>query len=180
MRFLLGLIVVLSAVPAHAAVYKCTNASGTVEFKDKPCPPGAGGEITVKGVARSDEAAAKPNEDAAEDGAGESKPKKPGNAGGGALTGTWCEFAVSMGVDGEKDESAPAQWNISGDSLDYRMKTGAVIKSRIIRNGDAFALENGMLGGPGRDWEIVSRSGDTVVLHGPIGGHFHLRKGACR
>jgi hypothetical protein len=179
MRFLFGLVTVLSAVSAQAAVYKCTNASGTVEFKDKPCPPGAGGEITVKGVARSDETAAPQATDEASD--ADAKPKKPASGGGGAaLTGTWCEYAVSMGVDGEKDESAPAQWTINGDSLDYRMKNGAVIKSRIIRNGEGFALENGMLGGPGRDWEIVSRNGDTVVLNGPIGGHFHLRRGACR
>ena len=179
MRFLLCIAVALAAAPLHAAVYKCTNASGAVEFKDKPCAPGNGGEITVKGVARSDETAAS----AGQNPSNTDKGKEAGKAGGGdvgALTGAWCEYAVSMDANGDKDESSPAQWTISGDSLEYRMKAGGVITSRIIRTATGFAIEHGMLGGPDREWELVSRSGDTLVLHGPVGGYFHLRRGSCR
>ncbi len=165
----------LSAASADAAVYKCTGANGAIEFKDKPCPPGSGGEITVKGVARSDESSAAPAAGGSDDA------QRAGKGGDSAvLTGVWCEYAVSMDPDGEKDESSPAQWTITGDSLEYRMKIGGTLKSKIIRRGASFAIENGMLGGPDRDWEIQSRRGDTIVLNGPIGGYFHLRRGACR
>ncbi|MBL8300342.1 MAG: DUF4124 domain-containing protein [Rhodanobacteraceae bacterium] len=170
--YLCCLFAMLLAHPLQAAVYKCTGANGLVEFKDKPCAPGSGSEITVQGVARSDEAAAPASAD--------STGKAGGGGGGAALTGTWCEYAVSMGVDGEKDESSPAQWTFTGDSLEYRMKIGNIIKSRVIRSETGFAIENGMLGGPDREWEIVSRKGDELVLRGPIGGHFHLRRGLCR
>lgn len=170
--FLLCVVAVLATPSAQAAVYKCTGANGAVEFKDKPCAPGSGGEITVKGVARSDETAAPASADSP-------NPSK-GGGGGAVLTGTWCEYAVSMDADGEKDESSPAQWTVTGDALEYRMKVGSLIKSRLIRSETGFAIENGMLGGPDREWEIVSRKGDVIVLRGPIGGYFHLRRGLCR
>lgn len=175
--YLFCLAAALVAAPLQAAVYKCTGANGAVEFKDKPCAPGSGGEITVKGVARSDETTSPASADSPE----ASKAKAGGGGGGGAaLTGAWCEYAVSMDADGEKDESSPAQWTVTGDSLEYRMKVGSLIKSRLIRSETGFAIENGMLGGPEREWEIVSRKGDTIVLRGPIGGYFHLRRGLCR
>ena len=105
---LLFAVAALSAASADAAVYKCTGANGAVEFRDKPCPPGNGGEITVKGVARSDESSA--------------APEKGGDSA--ILTGVWCEYAVSMDPGGEKDESTPAQWTITGDTLEYRPAGG--------------------------------------------------------
>ena len=37
-----------------------------------------------------------------------------------------------------------------------------------------------MLGGVNREWEIVSQRDGELVVHGPIGGYFHFRRGACR
>lgn len=177
MRLVFCLVAALGAGGAHAAVYKCTGASGAVEFRDKPCAPGNGGEITVKGVARSDESAA-----SAAEGSKDADNTASGKASGGdsaQLTGAWCEYAVSAEADGDKDESMPAQWTLTGDTLEYRARHG-VIRSRIIRDGSSFELDNGMLGGIGRSWDIVARRGDTLVLHGPVGGYFHLRRGTCR
>lgn len=173
MRLLLLLAAALGAGAAPAAVYKCTGANGAVEFRDKPCAPGSGSEITVKGVARSDDAAPV----AADSRDGTTRTPAGDSA---ALTGTWCEYAVSADLDGDKDESMPAQWTLSGDSLEYRMKSGSVIRAKIIRDGASFALDNGMLGGAERSWDIVASRSDTLVLRGPIGGYFHLRRGACR
>lgn len=176
MRLVFCLVAAFAAGAAPAAVYKCTGANGAVEFRDKPCAPGSGGEITVKGVARSDESPA-PAVDGDEAG---TAPRKSGGAGDSAqLTGVWCEYAVSMDADGDKDESMPAQWTLTGDTLEYRAKHG-VIRSKILRDGSSFVLDNGMLGGAGRSWNIVSGRGDTLVLHGPIGGYYHLRRGPCR
>jgi hypothetical protein len=166
MRFLLAIAATLLSFNAAAAVYKCKNASGAIEFRDKPCAPGTGGEIAVKGVAPADQ----PDSTAG------------GKRGGGAvLSGAWCEYAVSMDANGEKDDTMPADWIFSGDTVEYRMKRGGgTIKSRIVRKETGFAIENGMLGGIDRDWEIVSQRGGELVVQGPIGGYFHFRRGACR
>jgi hypothetical protein len=167
MRLLVAIAATLLSFNAAAAVYKCKNASGAIEFKDKPCAPGTGGEIAVKGVAPADP----PGHDSAASGKGSSA----------TLSGTWCEYAVSMDEDGEKDESMPADWTFSGDTVEYRMKRGGgTIKSRIVRSESGFAIENDMLGGVNRDWEIVSQRNGELVVHGPIGGYFHFRRGACR
>lgn len=160
--------IALLSFDAAAAVYKCKNAGGAIEFKDKPCAPGTGGEIAVKGVA--------PAEQAGRDSATDS-----GKGGSAMLSGAWCEYAVSMDADGEKDDSMPADWIFSGDTLEYRMKRGGgTIKSRVVRKESGFAIENDMLGGGDRDWDIVSQRGGELVVHGPIGGYFHFRRGACR
>lgn len=188
MRLFVAAAALLLAADLHAAVYKCKNASGAIEFKDKPCAPGTGGEIAVKGVASSDEVTARyaPDADAADgDGANGDAPARTRKAGGGngdssVLRGPWCEYAVSMDIDGEKDDSMPASWTFDGDALEYRMKRGgSVIKTRIQRDGPHFRLENEMLGGQDRSWEIVAQDGSTVVLRGPLGGYFHLRRGGC-
>lgn len=167
MRLLVAIAATLLSFNATAAVYKCKNASGAIEFKDKPCAPGTGGEIAVKGVAPAETVS-------------------PGSASGKGgssttLSGAWCEYAVSMDAQGEKDDSMPADWVFGGDTVEYRMKRGGgTIKSRIVRKESGFAIENDMLGGGDRDWEIVTQRDGELVLHGPIGGYFHFRRGACR
>ncbi len=169
MRLLVAIAAALLSFNAAAAVYKCKNASGATEFKDKPCAPGTGGEIAVKGVAPADQA-----DSGSTTGGGK------GNAGA-VFTGAWCEYAVSLDADGEKDDTMPADWIFSGDTVEYRMKRGgSTIKSRIVRNESGFTIENDMLGGSERGWEIVSQRGGELVVHGPIGGYFHFRRGACR
>lgn len=168
MRLLVAIAATLLSFNAVAAVYKCNNASGAIEFKDKPCAPGTGGEIAVKGVAPADQ----PGHDSAAGGKG---------GGGATLSGAWCEYAVSMDADGDKDDTMPADWTFSGDTVEYRMKRGGgTIKSRIVRKESGFAIENEMLGGVNRDWEIVSQRNGELVVQGPIGGYFHFRRGACR
>lgn len=165
MRLIVAIAATLLSFNAAAAVYKCKNASGAIEFKDKPCAPGTGGEIAVKGVAPADPVSS------------------AGGKGGSSatLSGAWCEYAVSMDAQGEKDDSMPADWVFDGDTVEYRMKRGGgAIKSRIVRNETGFAIENSMLGGIDRDWEIVSQRDGELVVHGPIGGYFHFRRGACR
>jgi hypothetical protein len=166
MRLLVAIAATLLSFNAAAAVYKCKNASGAIEFKDKPCAPGTGGEIAIKGVAPADQ----------------SGHESSGKSGSGAtLSGAWCEYAVSMDADGDKDDTMPADWVFSGDTVEYRMKRGGgTIKSRIVRKETGFAIENGMLGGVDRDWEVMSQRGGELVVLGPIGGYFHFRRGACR
>ncbi|HVH35728.1 MAG TPA: DUF4124 domain-containing protein [Tahibacter sp.] len=187
MRLFVAAAALLLAADLHAAVYKCKNASGAIEFKDKPCAPGTGGEIAVKGVASSDEVTARyaPDADGSDADAGDDAPARERKAGGGkgdssVLRGAWCEYAVSLDIDGEKDDSMPASWTFDGDALEYRMKRGgSVIKTRIQRDGASFRLENETLGGQERSWEIAAQDGSTVVLRGPLGGYFHLRRGGC-
>jgi Domain of unknown function (DUF4124) len=157
----LFLLPLLACGSAAAAVYKCTNAQGAVEFKDKPCAPGTGGEIAVKGVVPATPA------DAARGGAG------------GGLSGSWCEWAVSLDRNGDKDDTAPVNWKFSADSVEYTAKGLGTIKARLVRKDGAFAVDHGMFGGLERDWDIVEASAGTAVLHGPIGGYYHLRKGSC-
>lgn len=159
MRSLLALALLLGLSGAHAAVYKCTSPSGAVEFKDKPCEPGRGGEIQVKGVAPADSA----------DG---------GSGSGGSLNGPWCEVAVSLDVDGEKDTSAPVQWNFGKDSVEYTNPLGT-IKAPLARSETGFAVDNGMFGGAEREWEIVSVKGANAVVRSPVVGYYHFRKGSC-
>lgn len=168
MRLVVAIAATLLSFNAAAAVYKCKNASGAIEFKDKPCAPGTGGEIAVKGVAPADQ----PGHDSA---------AASGKGSGATLSGAWCEYAVSMDADGDKDDTMPADWTFSGDTVEYRMKRGGgTIKSGIVRKESGFAIENDMLGGVDRDWEIVSQRDGELVVHGPIGGYFHFRRGACR
>ncbi len=165
MRLLVTIAAALLSFNAAAAVYKCKNESGAIEFKDKPCAPGTGGEIAVKGVAPADP----PGHDSR------------GKGGGTTLSGAWCEYAVSMDADGDKDDTMPADWTFNGDSVEYRMKRGGgTIKSRIVRTESGFTVENEMLGGVNREWQIVSQRDGELVVHGPIGGYFHFRRGACR
>jgi hypothetical protein len=187
MRLIAAAAALLLAADLHAAVYKCKNASGAIEFKDKPCAPGTGGEIAVKGVASADEVTARyaPDADAADDDGDTSvraDRSDRANAAGDSsvLRGAWCEYAVSVDIDGEKDDSMPASWTFDGDALEYRMKRGgSAIKTRIQRDGPRFRLENEMLGGQEHSWEIAAQDSSTVVLRGPLGGYFHLRRGGC-
>lgn len=41
-RLLLGSLVLLAALPAHAGINKCVNAAGVVSFSDKPCAANEG------------------------------------------------------------------------------------------------------------------------------------------
>ena len=159
MRALFALALLLGLSAAEAAVYKCTAASGTVEFKDKPCEPGRGGEIQVKGVAPADSA-------------------ENGGSGGGSLDGRWCEVAVSLEIDGEKDSTAPVQWNFGKDSVEYTNPLGT-IKAPLARSDTGFAVDNGMFGGGGREWEIVSIKGGSAIVRSPVVGYYHFRKGSC-
>lgn len=161
MRSLFAFALLLGLSGAQAAVYKCTSPSGTVEFKDKPCEPGRGGEIQVKGVAPADSA-------------------EGGSAagGGGSLNGPWCEVAVSLEIDGEKDATAPVQWNFGKDSVEYTNPLGT-IKAPLARSETGFAVDNGMFGGAGREWEIVSVKGGNAVVRSPVVGYYHFRKGSC-
>lgn len=157
------------AVPAQAAVYKCTNAADTVEFKDKPCAPGSGGEITVKGMEPAR---------AAGDGGSD------GKRGGGAkkLEGLWCEYAVSLEIDGEKDEGTPAEWNFNGDKVEYKVKGAPMpIKARLQQGADGgFAVDHPIFGGAEAEWQIVRVRGGEAVMQSPVIGYYHLRKGSCR
>lgn len=175
MRLLVAIAATLLSFNAAAAVYKCTSASGATEFKDKPCAPGTGGEIAVKGVAPAEPAGHPVSTGSGEGG------DAPSSAGGAALSGAWCEYAVSLRADGEKDDTMPADWTFGGDTVEYRMKRGGgPIRSRIVHTESGFALENDMLGGGDSKWEIVSRRGGELLVRGPIGGFFHFRRGACR
>ncbi len=184
MRLFVAAAALLLAADLHAAVYKCRNASGAIEFKDKPCAPGTGGEIAVKGVPSADEVTARYAADAdGSDDDGDTPARDRKASGGGdssVLRGAWCEYAVSVDIDGEKDDSMPASWTFDGDALEYRMKRGgSAIKTRIQRDGPRFRLENEMLGGQEHSWEIAAQDSSTVVLRGPLGGYFHLRRGGC-
>lgn len=165
--FLLATALLLSGAN-QAAVYKCKNTNGAIEFQDKPCAPGSGGEIAVKGVA--------PAAAASRDGA------RGGGTGGdsAALTGLWCEYAVSLDVDGEKDESSPAQWNFGSDTVEYGIRGRGMIKAKLAREGGSFSIDNAMLGGGGQSWEIHSIGANSAVVRGPMGGYFHMRRGGCR
>ena len=146
------------AVPAQAAVYKCTNAAGTVEFKDKPCAPGSGGEIAVKGMERAS-----------------------GGSGSKKLEGRWCEYAVSLELDGEKDESTPAEWNFIGDKVEYKVKGMQVPLKAGLKQGEdgGFGVDHPIFGGAETEWQIVQVRGDSAVMQSPIVGYYHLRKGGC-
>lgn len=159
MRSVFAVALLLGLTGAHAAVYKCTSASGTVEFRDKPCEPGRGGEIEVKGVAPAGSAGS-------------------AASGGGTLDGAWCEVAVSLEIDGEKDTTAPVQWNFGKDTVEYTNPLGT-IKAPLLRSETGFAVDNGMFGGAGREWEIVSVKGITAVVRSPVVGYYHFRKGNC-
>lgn len=161
MRSPFALALLLGLSGAQAAVYKCTSPSGTVEFKDKPCEPGRGGEIQVKGVAPADSG-------------GDSS----ANGSGGSLNGRWCEVAVSLEIDGEKDSTAPVQWNFGTDSVEYTNPLGT-IKAPLTRSDSGFAVDNGMFGGAGREWEIVSIKGSNAVVRSPVVGYYHFRRGSC-
>lgn len=154
------------AAPAQAAVYKCTNAAGTVEFKDKPCAPGSGGEILVKGM---EPARAADDSDSSRRGSGNAK----------KLDGRWCEYAVSLEVDGEKDEGTPAEWNFIGDKVEYKTR-GMQMQARLQPGADGgFAVDHPIFGGVEAEWQIVRVRGGEAVLQSPIIGYYHLRKGSC-
>lgn len=175
MKFRFAAVALLMlAAPAQAAVYKCTNAAGTVEFKDKPCAPGSGGEITVKGV---EPARAPGDGDSDADGSGSKRD------GGGAkkLEGRWCEYAVSLEIDGEKDESTPAEWNFIGDKVEYKMKGAQMPMQARLQPGEdgSFAVDHPIFGGVEAEWQIVRVRGGQAVLQSPIVGYYHLRKGGC-
>ncbi|TDR42511.1 uncharacterized protein DUF4124 [Tahibacter aquaticus] len=159
-------LILLLAGSAQAAVYKCTSPSGAVEFKDKPCAPGTGGEIAVKGVPGSDGGSSK-------DGPGGS------NGSGGGLKGAWCEVSVTSKIDDELDESSPpTQWNFSADSVEVFTPLGP-LQAPLIRGEGSFAVDHPMFGGAEREWSIVSQDSKKAVLEGPLGGFYHLRRGAC-
>ena len=170
----------LLAAPVQAAVYKCTNAAGTVEFKDKPCAPGSGGEITVKGV---EPARAAGDAGADSDADASSNSGASGKRGGGAkkLEGRWCEYAVSMEIDGEKDEGTPAEWNFIGDKVEYKIKGAQVpLQARLQSNAEGgFIVDHPVFGGAEAEWQIVRVRGGEAVMQSPIIGYYHLRKGGC-
>lgn len=169
LRFAATMLLCLTAT-AQAAVYKCTNAAGTVEFKDKPCAPGSGGEITVKGV----EPARAPGDDGSDAGNSDGSARK--------LEGRWCEYAVSLEIDGEKDESTPAEWNFLGDKVEYKIKGAQMpTKARLQPGADgSFAVDHPIFGGVEAEWQIIRVRGGEAALKSPIVGYYHLRKGGCR
>ncbi|UXI66975.1 DUF4124 domain-containing protein [Tahibacter amnicola] len=172
----IGLLLLTATV--HAAVFKCTDANGHVEFRDKPCTPGNGGEITVEGVPPARQPGA--------DLSGRSDDEASTGSGAGTspsssqLTGKWCEYAVSMTRDGEKDTSAPATWTFGNDSAEYAYKGAAGgMKGKLIRNGAQFAVDNPLIGGPDKWWTLVSFASGSAILRGPFGGFYHLRPNSC-
>lgn len=166
---------------SQAAVYKCKTPSGTIEFKDQPCAPGTGGEIAVKGVAPADRPAAPAGEDDSDQDALRSGQSRGAASGGSAqmLSGRWCEYAVSLDLNGDKDTTAPVEWNFTGDNVEYRTKGLGTLKGRVTRSADGFTVDNPMFGGAGKEWKVVTTAGGATALRGPYGGYMHMRRGGC-
>jgi len=156
-RGLAGLLLVVTAMAgeARAEVYRCSLPGGGSEYRDQPCSPGKGGAIQVKGGAAA--------------------------SAGGGLSGDWCEYAVSIDEDSEKDATSAAQWTFNGNQVRYKLKAapmaGPWMPLKRVEGG--FAVDHALFGGAGRIWRVVRQSGGTMLVKGPLGGHFHFHRGAC-
>lgn len=156
-RVLAGLLLVVTAMAgeARAEVYRCSLPGGGSEYRDQPCSPGKGGAVQIKGGGAA--------------------------SAGGGLSGDWCEYAVSMDEDSEKDATSAAQWTFNGNQVKYQLKTapmaGPWMPLKRVEGG--FAVDHALFGGVGRIWRVVRQSGGAMLVKGPLGGYFHFRRGAC-
>jgi hypothetical protein len=157
-RMLAGLALAACAMAgqARAEVYKCSLPGGGSEYRDQPCSPGKGGAVQVKAGGTA-------------------------SAGGGGLSGDWCEYAVSIDENSEKDTTAAAQWTFNGDQVKYKLKavprSGPWMPLKRVEGG--FAVDHALFGGVGRTWRVVRQSGGAMLVKGPLGGYYHFRRGAC-
>ncbi len=142
---------------AHAEVYKCSLPGGGSEYRDSPCDAGKGGAIEVKGA------------------------QAKGGAGVGGPSGDWCEYAVSIDENSEKDTTAAAQWTFSQNQVRYRLKSAPMASPwmPLKRVEGGFAVDHAMFGGVGRIWRVVRQNGGAMVVHGPLGGADQCRRGGC-
>lgn len=152
--FLLGCAV----LPAHAGIYKCTGENGQVAFSDRPCRSGAQQKIELRRTAPTPAA----------EGGGELSAQ--------ALVGAWCEYAVSLTIDGEKDSSDPATWTFNTDgSMTYQSRHIRMLRGRYSFDGEVIDVDNGMIGA----WRIHRVTGTGMVLESPLAGYGHWRRGGC-
>lgn len=157
---LLAALIGLVATPAYAGMYKCTNDAGRVEFRDRPCQSGRQQVL---------------NKPAAAPAAAE--PSGTGTAGAVSLQGAWCEYAVSLSPDGEKDSSDPATWTFNADgTMTYKSAAfNPPLQSRYRLNGDVIEIDNSLIG----SWRIHRSTSSDLVVNGPFGGYGHWRRGGC-
>jgi hypothetical protein len=161
------LIVALAGLPAigSAAVYKCALPGGGHEYRGTPCADASGSQVQVRDPTQPSR----------------SGPASSGGTGAAQLSGDWCEFAVSLREDGELDRSAPATWSFAATSVRYRMKgmPAGGPSMPLRRDGAEFYVDDGMFGGADSAWTVVGQRNGAVVVHGPLGGYYHFRRGGC-
>ncbi|NVJ59852.1 MAG: DUF4124 domain-containing protein [Gammaproteobacteria bacterium] len=156
---LIAITFVLFANNALAEIYKCVDSEGNRSFQDSPCP-----EETKEETVQIQTGSESPQREFSES----------------LLVGKWCEYAVSLDVDGEKDTSRPATWHFKNKKeMSYTYKTKSKPKKEIFNKysvkDNRININNPYIG----NWDVESFRGLTLILAGPLGGYAHLRRGAC-
>ncbi|NVJ60928.1 MAG: DUF4124 domain-containing protein [Gammaproteobacteria bacterium] len=154
---------------AHAEIYKCVGPDGLASFQDTPCPDTADETtVTINGNASTNGDVSTQDDDKSIKNSFDKR----------VLVGKWCEFAVSMSRGGTKDTSMPATWHFKNKSqISYTYKTQKKPKKEIFNQytveEEKITIDN--LG----QWRVDTFNGYSLILTGPIGGYFYLRRGAC-
>lgn len=174
---------------AQAGVYKCKTASGGVAYQGTPCQ-GEGEKMAIHGgnddgidnpeAAATQVADAGAAVSAVPETRAKAEAKKDARdelGGAKAVSGSWCEYAVSMTRTGEKDTSMPASWTFSGVTMSYQQRGApAATTMPFHQSGDTLTFKHALFPG---DWVIVSQDGGQLLIKGPVGGYYHLRPGHC-
>jgi hypothetical protein len=160
----------LLALPcaALAGVYKCPTAEGGYEYRQIACDAEGAGAVEI-----SDPTVPTSRSKA-----------DSGEADASSLQGDWCEFAVSLQPDSEKETSSSTWWYFGSDHITY-LTTGAMWppgkelpKFPLRRAGDAFYVDHDMFA-KGTAWRVHGRQDGAILVRGPYGGYLHLRPGRC-
>jgi len=161
-------LLLLSPGAIFAGVYKCPSANGGYEYRQIACDAEGAGAVEIKDptVPTSRSRA------------------ESGEADMASLQGDWCEFAVSLEPDSEKETSSSTWWYFGGDYITY-LTTGAawpagkeLPKLPMRRASDRFYVDHELFA-KGSAWRVHGRLDGAILLRGPYGGYLHLRPGRC-
>lgn len=99
------------------------------------------------------------------------------------LKGKWCEYAVSVGLNGDKDTSRPAIWHFNSKSqmsYTYYYSNNSHLKHKekfhdLELEDNFIKISNKFIG----TWKIKSFNNKEMTISGPYGGFGFLKRGDC-
>lgn len=169
----------LSFSEAQATVYKWTDSNGQVHYTNSPPAEESLDELQDNG--KKKKLVKKAQEQTATE---ETQQKKiipiilPPKV---KLVGTWCEYANSKTLDGEKSNNSEKQWSFTNkDGMTYQDETSqTTISAKYSINGSQLIVSNSTDNKLMGTYDILEKEGLLLTLKSSS-GYLFWRRGDCK